>query len=417
MKSGRPQALIIDAVRTPRSAGKPGKGKLRDIHPQHLLSTTLAALKDRNSFNTADIDDVIAGCGSQRGNQGSGIARMAALDAGWDIDATGVSVDRFCGSGLTAVNLAAMGIMSGMQDLTVGGGVEKMSDSPIMPTPPFVDSNNLHVRELHPTPHQGICADVIATMEGITREEADALAVESQRRAAFAIEQGYFNNSLVPVYHRDGTLALDQEDFNRPDTTMESLAQLPPAFTDFYNKTLGSQDYDRPSSCRELVERSWPDLSVNHIHHAGNSSGVVDGGAAVLIASEQYVHDHQLKPRARIVAMANGSCDPRLMLNAPAAAARNCLAKAGMTQDDIDLWEINEAFAVVPIKFMREMNLDLAIINVNGGAMALGHPIGATGAMLVGMLLDELERRDLQRGLITLCAAGGMAPALIIERV
>ena len=241
--------------------------------------------------------------------------------------------------------------------------------------------------------------------------------MESQRRAALAIEKGYFNNSLVPVYHRDGTLALGQEDFNRPNTTMDSLAQLPPAFTDFYNKVLGSQDYDKTTSCRELVERSWPDLKVNHIHHAGNSSGVVDGAAAVLIASEQYARDHQLKPRARIVAMANGSCDPRLMLNAPTPAANNCLSKAGMKASDIDLWEINEAFAVVPIKFMREMNLDPDIVNVIGGAMALGHPIGATGAMLVGTILDELERRNLQRGLITLCAAGGMAPALIIERV
>lgn len=409
----RPSVYIIDAVRTPRSTGKPGKGKLCNLHPQHLLSTTLAALSERNDLNTRDVDDVIAGCVSQRGNQGMDIARMAALDAGWDSDATGVTVDRFCGSGLTAVNLAAMGILSGMQDLTVGAGIEKMSDVPIMPMSALSDSNNAHLRELHPTPHQGICADVIATQEGITREEADALAVESQRRAAAAIENGYFNNSLIPVYHRDGTLALDHEDFNRPDTTLESLSQLNPAFVNLYDQPLD----DDQVTCRKLVERSWPNLAINHIHHAGNSSGVVDGAAAVLLASEQYARDHGLKPRARIVAMANGSCDPRLMLNAPSAAANNCLAKAGMTASDIDLWEINEAFAVVPLKFMRDMNLDPAIVNVNGGAMALGHPIGATGAMLVGTLLDELERRDLSTGLITLCAAGGMAPALIIERV
>ena len=409
----RPSALIIDAVRTPRSSGKPGKGKLCNLHPQHLLSTTLAALSERNSFNTADVDDVIAGCGSQRGNQGSDIARMAALDAGWDSDATGVTVDRFCGSGLTAVNLAAMGIMSGMQELTVAGGVEKMSDTPIMPMPALTDSNNAHLRNLHPTPHQGICADVIATQEGITREEADAIAVESQRRAAIAIENGYFKQSLIPVYHRDGTLALGIDDFNRPGTTVGSLAQLNPAFVNLYDQPLD----DDQVTCRELVESSWPNLSINHIHHAGNSSGVVDGAAAILLASEQYARDHGLKPRARIVAMANGSCDPRLMLNAPADAARKCLAKAGMTANDIDLWEINEAFAVVPLKFMREMNLDSSIVNVNGGAMALGHPIGATGAMLVGTLLDELERRDLSTGLITLCAAGGMAPALIIQRM
>ena len=409
----KPSAFIIDAVRTPRSAGKPGKGKLCNLHPQHLLSTTLAALSERNAFNTADVDDVIAGCGSQRGNQGSDIARMAALDAGWDSDATGVTVDRFCGSGLTAINLAAMGIMSGMQELTVGGGVEKMSDTPIMPMPALTDSNNAHLRNLHPTPHQGICADVIATQEGITREEADAIAVESQRRAAIAIENGYFKQSLIPVYHRDGTLALGIDDFNRPGTTVGSLAQLNPAFVNLYDQPLD----DDQVTCRELVESSWPNLSINHIHHAGNSSGVVDGAAAILLASEQYARDHGLKPRARIVAMANGSCDPRLMLNAPADAARKCLAKAGMTANDIDLWEINEAFAVVPLKFMREMNLDASIVNVNGGAMALGHPIGATGAMLVGTLLDELERRDLSTGLITLCAAGGMAPALIIQRM
>ena len=405
--------FIIDAVRTPRSAGKPGKGKLCEIHPQHLLATTLAALSERNDFNTGDIDDVVAGCGSQRGNQGADIARMAALDAGWDSDATGVTVDRFCGSGLTAINLAAMGILSGMQDLTIGGGVEKMSDATIMPMPALTDSNNAHLRDLYPTPHQGICADVIATQEGITREEADALAVESQRRAAIAIENGYFKQSLIPVYHRDGTLALAVDDFNRPNTTLESLAQLSPAFVNLYDQPLD----DDQVTCRDLVERSWPDLAVNHIHHAGNSSGVVDGAAAILLASEQYARDHELKPRARIVAMANGSCDPRLMLNAPADAARKCLAKAGMTISDIDLWEINEAFAVVPLNFMREMNLDPRIVNVNGGAMALGHPIGATGAMLVGTLLDELERRDLSTGLITLCAAGGMAPALIIERM
>ena len=413
MKHAKSQALIIDAVRTPRSAGKPGKGKLCDIHPQHLLATPLSALSGRNDFNTADVDDVIAGCGAQRGNQGSGLARMAALDAGWDTSATGVTIDRFCGSGLTAVSLAAMGIMSGMQELTVGAGVEKMSDHPTMDIPPTVDSNNLHLRQLHPTPHQGICADVIATMEGISRAELDALAVESQRRAAIAIENGYFNKSLVPVYHRDGTLALGQEDFNRPNTTLDTLAQLPPAFVDLYD-----QPFDETKTTfRSLVECSWPDLNINHVHHAGNSSGVVDGAAAVLIASEQYASDHRLKPRARIVAMANGSCDPGLMLNAPVAAAKKCLAKAGMTTNDIDLWEINEAFAVVPIKFMREMMLDPSLVNVNGGAMALGHPIGATGAMLVGTVLDELERRDIQTGLITLCAAGGMAPALIIERV
>lgn len=405
-------AYIIDAVRTPRGTGKPGKGSLCDIHPQHLLGTTLSALRERNSLNTADVNDVIAGCGSQIARQGMDIARMATLDAGWDTDAPGVTIDRFCGSGLSAVSLAAMGVMSGQQDLVVGGGVEKMSDSPLMPMPLLTDSNNAHLRELYPTAHQGVCADLIATLDNFTREQADALAVESQRRAARAIENGYFK-SVVPVYDYDGNLVLDRDNYNRPGTTLESLSQLNPAFVEFYDHPLD----DDQITCRELVEKTWPAMAINHIHHAGNSSGIVDGAAAVLLASENYTLTHGLKKRARITSMAIGTCDPRIMLDAPADAARRCLAKAGMNTSDIDLWEINEAFAVVPLKFMREMSLCPAIVNVNGGAMALGHPIGATGAMLVGTLLDELERRDLSTGLITLCAAGGMAPAMIIERV
>ncbi len=405
-------AYIIDAVRTPRSTGKSGKGSLCNIHPQHLLGTTLSALRDRNLLNTADVDDVIAGCGAQIARQGMDIARMATLDAGWNSDAPGVTIDRFCGSGLSAVSLAAMGILSGQQELVVGGGVEKMSDSPIMPMPALIESNNAHLRELYPTAHQGVCADLIATLDGFTREAADALALESQRRTAKAIEQGYFK-SVVPVHDYDGNLVLDQDNYNRPGTTLESLSQLNPAFAEFYDHPLD----DDQITCRELVEKTWPDIAINHIHHAGNSSGIVDGAAAVLLASENYALTHGLKKRARITSMAIGTCDPKIMLDAPADAARRCLAKANMNVSDIDLWEINEAFAVVPLKFMREMNLCPATVNVNGGAMALGHPIGATGAMLVGTLLDELERRDLSTGLITLCAAGGMAPAMIIERV
>lgn len=405
-------AYIIDAVRTPRSTGKPGKGSLCDIHPQHLLGATLTALCDRNRLNTAEVDDVIAGCGSQIARQGMDIARMAALDAGWDSDAPGVTIDRFCGSGLSAVSLAAMGIMSGQQDLVVGGGVEKMSDSPIMPMPLLTDSNNAHLRELQPTAHQGVCADLIATLYNFTREQADALAVESQRRAALAIENGFFK-SVVPVYDYEGNLVLERDNYNRPGTTVESLTALAPAFAEFYDRPLD----DDQVTCRELVEKTWPDLALNHIHHAGNSSGIVDGAAAVLLASENYANQHDLKKRARIVAMAMGICDPKIMLDAPADAARRCLTNANLSVEDIDLWEINEAFAVVPLRFMAELNLNPEVVNVNGGAMALGHPIGATGAMLVGVMLDELERRDLQRGLITLCAAGGMAPAMIIERV
>ena len=410
------EAWIIDAVRTPRSAGKIGKGKLAHLHPHTLLSTTLKALSERNSFNTADVDDVIAGCGSQRATQGFCIGRMGALDAGWDINATGISVDRFCGSGLTSVNLAAMGIMSGMQDLAVGCGVEMMSLSKAMKdSPHLVDSNNVHLREKHPQPHQGICADVIASMEGITRQDADELAVESQKRAANAIENGYFDKSLVPVLNADGSVALDQEDFPRPGTTLEGLSKLEPSFPGLYDYPLGAEG--EKVTCRSLVEKVYPDLDVTHIHHAGNSSGVVDGAGAVLLASPEYAKANGLKPRAKITAIANGACEPELMLNAPGPATLKALKKAGMAMSDIELIEINEAFAVVPIKFMRDLNVNADIVNVNGGAMALGHPIGATGSMILGTLLDEMERRDVTTGLATMCTGGGMAPALIIERV
>ncbi|MGC6511763.1 MAG: acetyl-CoA C-acetyltransferase [Parvibaculales bacterium] len=409
-------AFIIDTARTPRSAGKVGKGKLAELHPHLLLSTTLKALSDRNGFDTADVDDVIAGCGSQRSTQGYCIGRMGALDAGWDNDATGISIDRFCGSGLTSVNLAAMGIMSGMQDLTVGGGVEMMSLAPTFTDAPnLVDSNNMHLRDIHPQPHQGVCADVIASMEGITREAADAFGAESQKRAAHAIENGHFDKSLVPVHDRDGSLVLDHEDFVRPGTTVEALAELSPSFVGMYDYPMGPED--NKMSCREMVEKCYPDVKVEHIHHAGNSSGVVDGAASVLLASEDYAQAHGLKPRARIVAMANAACEPELMLNAPVPAARKVLEKAGMTLDDIDLFEINEAFAVVAMKFIRDLDLNPDCVNVNGGAIALGHPIGATGSVLVGTLLDEMERRDVSTGLVTMCTGGGMAPALILERV
>ncbi len=409
-------AYIIDTTRTPRSAGKVGKGKLAEQHPHLLLSTSLKALSDRNSFNTADVDDVIIGCGSQRGTQGYCIGRMGALDAGWDNDATGISVDRFCGSGLTSVNLAAMGIMSGMQELTVGGGVEMMSLAPtFIDAPNLVDSNNMHLRDIHPQPHQGICADVVASLEGITRADADAFGAQSQRRAAMAIEGGHFDKSLVAVKDRDGNLVLDKEDFVRPDTTVEALSELSPSFIGMYDYPMGPED--NKMSCREMIEKCYPDVKVEHIHHAGNSSGVVDGAGAILLSSKEYADAHGLKPRARIVAMANAACEPELMLNAPVPAARRALEKAGMSTDDIDLFEINEAFAVVALKFIRDLNLDTDIVNVNGGAIALGHPIGATGSMLVSTLLDELERRDLSTGLVTMCTGGGMAPALIIERV
>jgi acetyl-CoA C-acetyltransferase len=279
--------------------------------------------------------------------------------------------------------------------------------------PMLMDSGNLHLRALHPQSHQGICADAIATMEGISREALDELALVSQQRADHAIRNGHFDRSLVAVRHEDGSIALDHEEFPRPQTTMEGLAGLKPAFEAMANFPLDTQG----TTFAGLINRVYPDLKIQHFHHAGNSSGVVDGSGAVLLASPAYAAKHGLKPRARVVAMANMGDSPTLMLNAPVPAARKVLAKAGLTVDDIDLWEINEAFAVVAEKFIRDLKLDREKVNVNGGAMALGHPIGATGSMLIGTLLDELERRDLKRGLVTMCAAGGMAPAIIIERV
>ncbi len=407
------EAWIVDAARTPRGIGKIGKGALADIHPQRILSTVLKALAERNSLQTADIDDVIAGCGTQAGKQGLCIARMAALDAGYDTVAPGFALDRFCGSGLTAVNLAAMGIMSGMQNLVVAGGVESMSHGATLSNSAFIDSGNLALRKLIPQPHQGVCGDLIATLEGFTRQDVDALALESQRRADIAINEGRFDRSLVPVYADDGSLALDHEQFPRPQTTAEGLAGLRPAFAGLYEMEL-SEDGE---SYGKLVRRAYPDTKINHVHTAGNSSGVVDGAGALVLASPEYARAHGLKPRARIRAMATVGDDPTLMLNAPVPAAQKTLAQAGMQVSDIDLFEINEAFAVVPLKFMRDLNIDPEIVNVNGGAMALGHPIGATGAIILGTLLDELERRDLAVGLVTMCAAGGMAPAAIIERI
>jgi acetyl-CoA C-acetyltransferase len=409
-------ALIIDACRTPRGIGKYPKGALSQIHAQRLGSTVLKALAERNRIDTAEVDDVIWGASSQRGPQSCDLGRMSALDAGYDVRSSGVTLDRFCGSGITSVNLAAATIMAGMADLVVAGGTEMMS----MPNrrdagdgPPLFDTGNLHLREMHPQTNQGVCADAIATLEGITREDVDRLALESQRRAAAAIAGGHFDKSLIPVHNDDGSVALDHEEFPRPSTTLEGLASLKPSFAALADVPLNEDGL----TFRSLILAKYPDLKINHIHHAGNSSGVVDGSAAILLASPDYAKAHGFKPRARVVAMANQGDSPTLMLNAPVPAAKRVLAKAGLNKEDIDLWEINEAFAVVAEKFMRDLDLDRDKVNVNGGAMALGHPIGATGSMLIGTMLDELERRGLHRGLITMCAGGGMAPAIIIERV
>ena len=402
-------ALIIDACRTPRGIGKQGKGALSHLHPQHLGSTVLKALVERNGFDTSEVDDIVWGTSSQVSEQSGDLGRMAALDAGYDIKASGVTLDRFCGSGITATTLAGHGIMAGMEDLSIGGGTEMMSlpKKGMLP----IGANNLHLRDMHPQPHQGVCADAIATLDQIPRSALDEHAAESQRRAAVAIKEGRFDKSLVPVHNPDGSVALDREEFPRPGTTAESLASLKPSF-----QAVADYRHEDNPTFRELMAMKFPDLEIEHVHHAGNSSGVVDGAAAILMASQDYAQAHGLKPRARIVATANMGDDPTLMLNAPVPAAEKVLERAGLSKDDIDIWEINEAFAVVSEKFQRRLDLDRDKVNVNGGAMALGHPIGATGAILIGTALDELERTDGQFGLITMCAGGGMAPAIIIER-
>ena len=410
-------AYIVDACRTPRGIGKVGKGALAHLHPSYLGSTVLAAMAERNNLNTAEVDDIIWGTSSQTGKQGGDLGRMAALNAGYDVRSSGVTLDRFCGSGITTVNLAAAQIMSGMEDLVIAGGTEMMSYHGQIADPskpPMIDSGNLELRAMHPQSQQGVCADAIATLEGVDRDAVDDLALVSQARAARAIAEGRFDKSLITVKNPDGTVALGHEEFPRPETTKAGLAEL---------KTVFSVVRDVPvdeagTTYGALIQQKYPEITeFNHIHHAGNSSGVVDGAAALLLASEAYMEKSGMTPRARIVATANmGDC-PTLMLNAPVPAAQKVLMKAGLSKDDIDVWEINEAFSVVAERFIRKLDLDREKVNINGGAMALGHPIGATGSILVGTALDELERQGGRYALITMCAAGGMAPAIIIERV
>ena len=406
------EAWIIDAVRSPRGKGKE-TGALHNVHPQRILAQVLNGLKDRVGFDTAEVDDVIMGCGAGSGDHSMDIARMSALDAGWALEAPGVTLNRFCGSGQQAVNFAAMGVLSGMQEIVVAGGVESMS----RPSPMHVDgftANNTHLRDQYNMVPQGISADLIATVEGFTREQCDALAVESQRRAAIAISEGRFERSLIPIYHNDGTLALAVDEHPRAGTTIADLAKLTPSF-----EGMGAYKKDADGlSINETARIAYPQVSqINHVHHGGNSSGVVDGAAAVLVTSPEYAKAHGLKPRARIIMSAVAGTEPVIMLTAPGPAAKLVLKKAGMTFDDIDLLEVNEAFAAVVLKFFKDTGVDPSKVNVNGGAMALGHPIGATGAMLIGTLVDELERQDKTTGLITMCTGGGMGTATIIERI
>ena len=406
------EAWIIDAVRSPRGKGKE-TGSLHPVHPQRILAQVLNALRDRNNLDTADVDDVVMGCGAGSGDHSMDIARMAALDAGWSLDAPGVTLNRFCGSGQQAVNFAAMGVLSGFQDVVVGGGVESMS----RPAPMHVDgftANNNHLRDIYAMVAQGISADLIATIEGFSRQQCDQLAVDSQNRARIAITEGRFEKSLVPIFTDDGTLALDHDEFPRPGTTMDDLAKLTPSFEAMGAKVRTGEKL----SVDQTAMLAYPNVKeIQHVHHGGNSSGVVDGASAVLVTSPDYARAHGLTPRARIIMTAVAGTEPVIMLTAPGPAAERAIKKAGMTFDDIDLLQVNEAFASVVLKFLKDTGVSWDKVNVNGGAMALGHPIGATGGMLIGTLLDELERRDLSTGLVTMCTGGGMGTATIIERI
>jgi len=399
------EAYIIDAIRTPRGKGKKD-GSLHQVKPISLLTGLLNELKDRHGLDTSKVDDIVLGCVTPIGDQGADIAKTAAIAAGWDNDVAGVQINRFCASGLEAVNLAAQKVRSDWEDLVVAGGVESMSRIAMGSDggPWALDPETNMACDFIP---QGIGADLIATIDGYTRSDVDQFAEQSQQKAAAAQANGYFNASVIPVKDKAGVVILDKDEFIKPTTTAEGLGKLNPSFA-----TMGQMGFDA------IALQKYPEVgAINHVHHAGNSSGIVDGAAVVLIASEQAVKEQGLKPRAKVLATALVGADPTIMLTGPAPAARKALAKAGLTIDDIDLFEVNEAFAAVVMRFINEMKVDPAKVNVNGGAIAMGHPLGATGAMILGTLLDELERQGKKRGLATLCVGGGMGIATIIELV
>lgn len=399
------EALIFDALRTPRGRGK-ADGALAGVKPVHLLTGLMQALPQRTGLDPASIEDVILGCVTPIGEQGANIARTAVLAAGWDQRVAGMQLNRFCASGLEAVNLAAALVRSGWRELVLAGGVESMSRTP-MGSDGGALMNDPEIREQVGFVPQGISADLLATLDGFTREELDALAVESQRRAAAARAGGRFARSIVPVRDPEGRIILAEDEHIRPNTTLADLAKLPPAFAQ-----LGAAGFDA------VALRRYPHLThIEHVHTAGNSSGIVDGAALVLVGSEARGRALGLTPRARIVSTAVIGSEPTLMLTGPAPAARLALERAGLDFDDIDLFEINEAFAAVVLHFQRETGVGLERINVNGGAIALGHPLGATGAIILGTLLDELERRGGRYGLAALCVGGGMGVATLIERL
>ncbi len=397
---------IFDAVRTPRGKGKKG-GALNEVTPMRLAATALEAIRDRNDLDTAQVDDVVFGCVEPVGEQGADITRLAVLEAGYDQSVSGVQVNRFCASGLEAVNMAAAQVMSGQSDLTVGGGVESMSRVPMMSSAGAWAVDPQVAFHTYFVP-QGVSADLIATMYGYSRDDLDAYAVESQVRAKAAWDDRRFANSVVPVKDINGLTILDRDEHLRPDTTMQSLASLSPSFgvqgAQFGFDAVALQRYPE-------VER------IKHVHHAGNSSGIVDGSAAVLLGSKEMGERLGLTPRARIRAFTSIGTEPSIMLTGPSFVTEKVLGRAGMSVGDIDLYELNEAFAAVVLRFMDVLGIDHGKINVNGGAIAMGHPLGATGAMILGTVLDELERRDLSTGLATLCVGAGMGTATVIERV
>jgi acetyl-CoA C-acetyltransferase len=402
-----PQAFVYDALRTPRGKGKKN-GSLHEVKPVDLVVGLLDAVKERNpGFDPERVDDVVLGVVTPIGDQGADIAKTAALAAGYPETVAGVQLNRFCASGLEAVNQAAARVRSGFEDLILAGGVESMSRVPMGSDGGAWASDPATALATAFVP-QGIGADLIATIEGFSREDVDGFAAESQARAAKAQANGYFDGSIVPVRDLNGLTVLDRDEFIRPGTTVESLAVLPPSFAG-----IGDQGgFDAVA----LEKYHWVE-QIDHVHHAGNSSGIVDGAALVAIGSEEVGRDLGLTPRARILATAVSGADPTIMLTGPAPASRKALAKAGLSAEDMDLVEINEAFAAVAMRFMRDLDLPAEKVNVNGGAIAMGHPLGATGAMILGTLIDELERRDLRYGLATLCVGGGMGIATVVERV
>jgi acetyl-CoA C-acetyltransferase len=401
------EAFVYDAIRTPRGRGK-NTGSLHGTKPVSLVVGLLDELRKRNPGLDPDrVEDIVLGCVSPVGEQGADIARTAALAAGYELSGPGFQLNRFCGSGLEAVNLAAMKIRSGWEDLVLAGGVESMSRVPMGSDggPWAQDPETAYATSFVP---QGISADLIATTEGFSREDVDLFAVESQTRAGKALADGAFSRSVIPVLDINGQVVLDHDEFPRPSTTLEQLGALKPSFAGIGE--MGG------FNAVALQKYHWIE-KINHVHTPGNSSGIVDGAALVIVGSEQAGKDMGLTPRGRILATAIVGSEPTIMLTGPAPAARKALAKASLTAEDIDLFEVNEAFAAMVLKFMKDMNVPHSKVNVNGGAIALGHPLGATGAMILGTVLDELERRDQRLGLATLCIGGGMGIATVVERL